>query len=169
MAARALHAASPRSNQSVVAINCSALPEHLLEAELFGHTRGAFTGAANLRIGRFEQANQGTIFLDEIGDMPLELQAKLLRVLQDRELQRLGSSENIKIDVRVIAATNVDLEERVKQGRFRADLFYRLNVVPLHMPALRKRTTDIPMLVNHFIAKICNLEDIPLKRLSRTR
>jgi DNA-binding NtrC family response regulator len=166
MAARALHAASPRSRHPMVAINCSALPENLLEAELFGHTKGAFTGAANLRIGRFEQANQGTIFLDEIGDMPLELQAKLLRVLQDREVQRLGSSENIKIDVRVIAATNVDLEERVKQGRFRADLFYRLNVVPLRMPSLGERTTDIPMLVSHFVRKICVAEDIPLKRLS---
>jgi DNA-binding NtrC family response regulator len=166
MAARAIHAASPRSGHAMVAINCSALPEHLLEAELFGHTKGAFTGAVNLRVGRFEQAHQGTIFLDEIGDMPLELQAKLLRVLQDREVQRLGSSENIKIDVRVIAATNVDLQERVRQGRFRADLFYRLNVVPLHMPLLNKRTTDIPMLVNHFLARICRMEDIPVKRLS---
>jgi DNA-binding NtrC family response regulator len=166
MAARALHMASPRSRHPMVAINCSALPENLLEAELFGHTKGAFTGAANLRIGRFEQAHQGTIFLDEIGDMPLELQAKLLRVLQDREVQRLGSSENIKIDVRVIAATNVDLQERVTQGRFRADLFYRLNVVPLRMPSLSKRTTDIPTLVNHFVRKVCNAEDIPLKRLS---
>jgi DNA-binding NtrC family response regulator len=166
MAARALHMASPRSRCPMVAINCSALPENLLEAELFGHTKGAFTGAANLRIGRFEQANQGTIFLDEIGDMPLELQAKLLRVLQDREVQRLGSSENIKIDVRVIAATNVDLQERVRQGRFRADLFYRLNVVPLNMPALRVRTTDIPMLVNHFVHKICDNEGIPLRRVS---
>ncbi len=166
MAARALHMASPRSRHPMVAINCSALPENLLEAELFGHTKGAFTGAANLRIGRFEQANQGTIFLDEIGDMPLELQAKLLRVLQDREVQRLGSSENIKIDVRVIAATNVDLQERVRQGRFRADLFYRLNVVPLHMPPLRSRTTDIPMLVNHFIRKICDSEGIAPRRLS---
>jgi DNA-binding NtrC family response regulator len=166
MAARAIHMASPRSRHPMVAINCSALPENLLEAELFGHTKGAFTGAANLRIGRFEQANLGTIFLDEIGDMPLELQAKLLRVLQDREVQRLGSSENIKIDVRVIAATNVDLQERVKQGRFRADLFYRLNVVPLRMPTLGKRTTDIPMLVNHFVRKVCHAEDIPLKRLS---
>src|SRR6185312_9883019 len=118
MAARALHAASPRARHSMVAINCSALPENLLEAELFGHTKGAFTGAAGLRIGRFEQAHQGTIFLDEIGDMPMELQAKLLRVLQDRELQRLGSSETIKIDVRVIAATNVDLQEKVRQGTF---------------------------------------------------
>jgi two-component system response regulator AtoC len=166
MAARAIHAASPRSGHAMVAINCSALPEHLLEAELFGHTKGAFTGAVNLRVGRFEQAHQSTIFLDEIGDMPLDLQAKLLRVLQDREVQRLGSSENIKLDVRVIAATNVDLQERVRQGRFRADLFYRLNVVPLHMPLLNKRTTDIPMLVNHFIARVCRMEDIPVKRLS---
>jgi DNA-binding NtrC family response regulator len=166
MAARALHAASPRARHAMVAINCSALPENLLEAELFGHTKGAFTGAAALRIGRFEQAHQGTIFLDEIGDMPIELQAKLLRVLQDREVQRLGSSESIKIDVRVIAATNVDLQEKVRQGTFRADLFYRLNVVPLQMPGLRARTTDIPMLVSHFVKKICNLEDMPLKRLS---
>jgi DNA-binding NtrC family response regulator len=166
MAARALHSASPRSRHPMVAINCSALPENLLEAELFGHTKGAFTGAANLRIGRFEQAHQGTIFLDEIGDMPLELQAKLLRVLQDREVQRLGSSETIKIDVRVIAATNIDLQERVKQGTFRADLFYRLNVVPLQMPPLTSRTTDIPMLASHFVQKVCLGEDLPLKRLS---
>jgi len=166
MAARAIHMASPRSRNPMVAINCSALPEHLLEAELFGHTKGAFTGAANLRIGRFEQADKGTIFLDEIGDMPLDLQAKLLRVLQDREIQRLGSSDNIRIDVRVIAATNVNLQEKVQQGKFRADLYYRLNVVPLAMPPLRKRTTDIPMLVSHFVRKVCTAENIPLKRLS---
>ena len=166
MAARALHGASPRSQQPLVAINCSALPEHLLEAELFGHTKGAFTGAVNHRVGRFEQANKGTIFLDEIGDMPLDLQAKLLRVLQDREIQRLGSSESIKVDVRVLAATNVDLQERIAQGKFREDLYYRLNVVPLQMPPLRKRTSDIPMLVSHFIRKICAIEGIPLKRLT---
>src|SRR5581483_9690577 len=137
IAARALHAASPRGNHPFVAVNCSALPDNLLEAELFGHVKGAFTGAVNLRIGRFEQANRGTIFLDEIGDMPLDLQAKLLRALQDREIQRLGSSETIKVDVRVIAATNVDLQERIRQGKFREDLYYRLNVVPLQMPPLR--------------------------------
>ena len=137
VAARAIHMASPRAAQSMVAVNCSALPENLLEAELFGHTRGAFTGAHNHRIGRFEQANKGTLFLDEIGDMPLDMQAKLLRVLQDREFQRLGSSETIKVDVRIIAATNVDLLERVRQGRFREDLYYRLNVVALKMPPLR--------------------------------
>jgi len=166
LAARALHAASPRGQHQMVALNCSALPENLLEAELFGHTRGAFTGAASARIGRFEQANKSTIFLDEIGDMPLELQAKLLRVLQEREIQRLGSSESIKVDVRVIAATNVDLQERIRQGRFREDLYYRLNVVPLHMPPLRKRCSDIPALVDHFVRKICSAEGIPLKRVT---
>ena len=166
MAARALHLASPRAAQPMVAINCSALPENLLEAELFGHVKGAFTGAIQTRVGRFEQANKGTLFLDEIGDMPLELQAKLLRVLQDREIQRLGSSETIKVDVRVIAATNVNLLERVRQGRFREDLYYRLNVVPLEMPPLRKRESDIGLLVDHFVKKICKLEGIPVKKVT---
>jgi DNA-binding NtrC family response regulator len=166
MVARALHAASPRAHQNMVAVNCSALPEHLLEAELFGHVKGAFTGAINARVGRFEQAHRGTLFLDEIADMPIELQAKLLRVLQDREIQRLGSSENIKVDVRVIAATNVDLLERVRQGKFREDLYYRLNVVPMVVPPLRQRDTDIPLLVDHFVKKICQMEDIPEKSLA---
>jgi transcriptional regulator with GAF, ATPase, and Fis domain len=166
MAARALHMASPRANQTMVAINCSALPENLLEAELFGHVKGAFTGAINARIGRFEQAHKGTLFLDEIGDMPIELQAKLLRVLQDREFQRLGSSENIKVDVRLIAASNVNLLDRVRQGKFREDLYYRLNVVPLQMPPLRERDGDIPLLVYHFVKKICQMENIPLRRLA---
>ena len=166
MAARALHLASPRANANMVAINCSAVPENLLEAELFGHAKGAFTGAIGARVGRFEQAHKSTLFLDEIGDMPLGLQAKLLRFLQDREVQPLGSPENIKIDVRVIAASNVDLLERVRQGRFREDLYYRLNVFPLEMPPLRKRASDIPMLVSHFITKICHAEDIPLKRVA---
>jgi DNA-binding NtrC family response regulator len=166
MAARALHLAGPRASQPMVAINCSALPENLLEAELFGHVKGAFTGAIQTRVGRFEQANKGTLFLDEIGDMPLELQAKLLRVLQDREIQRLGSSETIKVDVRVIAATNVNLLERVRQGRFREDLYYRLNVVPLEMPPLRKRESDIVLLVDHFVKKICKLEGIPVKKVT---
>jgi DNA-binding NtrC family response regulator len=166
MAARALHMASPRANQTMVAINCSALPENLLEAELFGHVKGAFTGAVNARVGRFEQAHKGTLFLDEIGDMPVELQAKLLRVLQDREFQRLGSSENIKVDVRLIAASNVNLLDRVRQGRFREDLYYRLNVVPLQMPPLRERDGDIPLLVYHFVKKICQMENISLRRLA---
>ncbi len=166
VAARAIHAASPRAHMPMVAVNCSAMPETLLEAELFGHVKGAFTGAANHRVGRFEQAHKSTIFLDEISEMPLELQAKLLRVLQERELQRLGSSDTIKVDVRVIAATNSNLQELVRQGKFREDLFYRLNVVPLVMPALRKRTEDIPLLVEHFLEKICDSEGIPQKQVT---
>jgi DNA-binding NtrC family response regulator len=163
--ARALHMASPRANGPLVSVNCSALPENLLEAELFGHVKGAFTGAVNLRIGRFEQADKGTILLDEIGDMPLELQAKLLRVLQEREIQRLGSSETIRIDVRVIASTNIDLMQRIRQGKFREDLYYRLNVVPLRLPALKERTTDIPQLAEYFLKKVCKAEGIPVRRV----
>jgi DNA-binding NtrC family response regulator len=175
MVARAIHMASPRSHLPLVAVNCSALPENLLEAELFGHVKGAFTGATGSRIGRFEQAHRSTIFLDEISDLPLDLQAKLLRVLQEREFQRLGSSETVKVDVRVLAATNVDLRQRVAEGKFREDLYYRLNVVPLTMPPLRERLRDIPLLVHHFVRKICLLEELPprdvlpetLNRLSR--
>ncbi len=163
--ARGLHAAGPRRANPMVAINCTAVPESLLEAELFGHARGAFTGAVSARAGRFEQADKGTLFLDEIGDMPLELQGKLLRVLQEREFQRLGSSETIRVDIRVIAASNVDLQERVRQGRFREDLYYRLNVVPIHIPPLRQRTGDIPALVAHFVERACLSEGIPVKRL----
>jgi transcriptional regulator with GAF, ATPase, and Fis domain len=165
--ARAIHAASNRSHLEMVAVNCSALPESLLEAELFGHVKGAFTGAINQRTGRFEQAHRSTLFLDEIGDMPLSLQAKLLRVLQERELQRLGSSETVRIDVRVIAASNVNLVERIRKGEFREDLYYRLNVVPITMPPLRERTGDIPALVHHFIEKVCREEGIPKKQASR--
>jgi DNA-binding NtrC family response regulator len=165
VAARAIHMAGDRADRPMVAINCSAIPEHLLEAELFGHTRGAFTGAVNPRAGRFEEANHGTLFLDEIGDMPIDLQAKLLRVLQERELQRLGSSETIRVDVRVIAASNMDLQERVREGRFREDLYYRLNVVPLKMPPLRERRGDIRLLARHFVSKVCNLEAIPAKEI----
>jgi transcriptional regulator with GAF, ATPase, and Fis domain len=164
--ARAIHMASPRANLPMVAVNCSALPENLLEAELFGHVKGAFTGAVSNRVGRFEQANQSTIFLDEIGDLPLDLQAKLLRVLQEREFQRLGSSETVSVDVRVLAATNVDLVEKIRQGKFREDLYYRLNVVPLTLPPLRDRTGDIPTLVYHFIEKICRQEDLPSREIT---
>ncbi len=163
--ARALHASGPRALKPMVAMNCSAIPESLLEAELFGHVKGAFTGAVVSRTGRFEQADKGTLFLDEIADMPVELQAKLLRVLQEREFQRLGSSEVIRVDVRVIAATNVDLQERVRKGNFREDLFYRLNVVPIHIPPLRERVADIPALVTHFVEKICRTEGVVPKRI----
>jgi transcriptional regulator with GAF, ATPase, and Fis domain len=167
MVARALHMAGPRGHLAMVSVCCSALPENLLEAELFGHVRGAFTGAVNQRIGRFEQAHGSTLFLDEIGDMPLEMQAKLLRVLQEREFQRLGSSETIRVDVRVVAATNAGLLERVRQGRFREDLYYRLNVVPIHLPPLRARPGDVAALTHHFIRKICRFEDLPLPQVSR--
>jgi transcriptional regulator with GAF, ATPase, and Fis domain len=165
VAARALHLASPRRKGPWVAVNCSALPENLLEAELFGHVRGAFTGAVQNRIGRFEQAHRGTLFLDEIGDLPMDLQAKLLRVLQEREFQRLGSSETIHVDIRFVAATNRDLIERVQNGSFREDLFYRLNVVPIQMPPLRHRDSDIPRLASYFAEKVCRLEEIPLKTI----
>jgi len=166
VAARALHQAGPRRHGPMVAVNCSALPENLLEAELFGHVRGAFTGAVQSRTGRFEQAQGGTLLLDEIGELPLELQAKLLRVLQEREFQRLGSSETLRTDARVIAATNGDLLERIEQGRFREDLYYRLNVVPIHMPPLRQRREDIPLLAAHFVGKICRQEEVPQKAIT---
>ena len=166
LAARALHLAGPRRQAPWVAVNCSALPENLLEAELFGHVRGAFTGAVQGRLGRFEQAQNGTLFLDEIGELPLELQAKLLRVLQEREFQRLGSSETVHCDARVIAASNGDLVRRIEQGRFREDLFYRLNVVPIRMPPLRQRPGDVPALALHFVEKICRQEEIPLKTIA---
>jgi len=166
LAARSIHAAGGRKRFSLVAVNCSALPEALLEAELFGHVKGAFTGAVNHRIGRFEEAHRGTIFLDEIGDLPFGLQAKLLRVLQEREFQRLGSSETIRVDARVIVATNADLAELVKQGKFREDLYYRLNVVPIAMPPLREHSSDIPVLVQHFIENICRQENIAGKQVS---
>ncbi|HWR54018.1 MAG TPA: sigma-54 dependent transcriptional regulator [Bryobacteraceae bacterium] len=167
LVARALHQASPRAALPLVAVNCNALPDALLEAELFGHVRGAFTGAVQQRIGRFEMANRGTLFLDEIGDISTETQAKLLRVLQEREVQRLGSSEPIRLDVRIIAATNADLGDRIRERRFREDLYYRLNVLTLRVPALRERTADIPFLVEHFIEMTCREEGLPSKRVGR--
>jgi DNA-binding NtrC family response regulator len=154
LAARAIHHGSPRRAQRFVALNCSAIPETLLEAELFGHVRGAFTGAVGNRQGRLEQAHRGTLFLDEVGTMSPALQAKLLRVLQEREFERVGDSQTVKVDVRVIAATHSDLAQMVRDGQFREDLFYRLNVVPVRMPALRERREDIPLLVQHFLSKL---------------
>jgi DNA-binding NtrC family response regulator len=151
LAARAIHDGSPRRGQRFVAMNCSAIPETLLEAELFGHVRGAFTGAVANRQGRIEQANRGTLFLDEVGTMSAALQAKLLRVLQSREFERVGDSQTIRVDVRVIAATNSDLKRLVDEGSFREDLFYRLNVIPVRLPALRERRADIPILAQHFL------------------
>ena len=163
--ARALHLASDRGSRPMVSVNCAAVPGALLESEMFGHAKGAFTGAVGNRIGRFEQAHQSTIFLDEIGDTPLELQAKILRVLQEREIQKVGSSAPAKVDVRVLAATNRDLRQEMNSGRFRHDLYFRLRVVPLHIPALRERPEDVPALVDHFLEKICRRERMGTKRI----
>lgn len=164
--ARAIHDASPRSQRPFVGVNCAAIPRDLIESELFGHVAGAFSGSMGTRVGRFEQAEGGTLFLDEIADMPLEMQAKLLRTLQEREFHRLGSSEAVALDVRFLVATNVDLLKRVRLGRFREDLYYRLHVVPLKLPALRERKADIAPLANHFAAKVAEREGLPLKTLA---
>jgi len=164
--AQAIHALSPGSNQEMVPVNCGGIPAHLLEDEFFGHVKGAFTDAYQSRIGRFEQAEGGTIFLDEIGDLPLELQPKLLRVLQERELHRIGGSERVEVDARVIAATNVDLWARVNDRAFREDLFYRINVFPIHLPPLRERREDIPLFIEHFLERLCRRDALPTKRLA---
>jgi len=166
MVARSIHMASPRSESEMVIVNCAAIPENLVEAELFGHAKGAFTGAVNPRVGHFECAQRGTVFLDEVGELPLEAQSKLLRVLQERKIQRIGSSEMIPLDTRVIAASNVDLQAAVENKEFREDLLYRLNVVQIRVPALRERISDIPLLAEHFIEKVCLRENLPLKVLS---
>jgi DNA-binding NtrC family response regulator len=165
--ARALHYNGPRKNHPLVSVHCGAIPANLLEDELFGHVKGAFTGAHQHRVGRFEQANHGTLFLDEIGTMPLDLQVKLLRVLQEREFQKVGGTTTVKVDVRIIAATNTDLMAKVRKGEFREDLYYRLNVIPIQILPLRQRREDIPQLVTHFARKYCDEQKVPAKRVSQ--
>src|SRR5437868_3371224 len=170
LVARAVHKLSPRRNAPFVTLNCAAVPAGLLESELFGHERGAFTGAATQRIGRFEAANGGTLFLDEVGDIPLDLQVKLLRVLQEKEFERLGSTRSFRVNVRVVAATNRDLLEMIDDKSFRADLYYRLSVFPILLPPLRERPEDIPALLRHFAAKYAErmnkaVEAIPLETM----
>jgi two-component system nitrogen regulation response regulator GlnG len=162
--ARAIHFNSKRLGKPFIALNCAAIPKELLESELFGFEKGAFTGAVERKLGKFEQANGGTIFLDEIGDMPLDLQAKILRVLQEREVTRTGGNQSIVVDVRIVAATNQELEEKVRQKAFREDLFYRLNVLPIKLVPLRERKDDIPLLVEYFLQKTCTELEMPVKR-----
>jgi formate hydrogenlyase transcriptional activator len=161
--ARAIHEESTRKDRALIKINCGAIPQGVVESELFGHEKGAFTGALQRRIGRFELADKGTLFMDEVGELPLDTQVKLLRVLQEQEFERLGGTRAIKVDVRLIAATNRDLEKEVTEGRFRSDLFYRLNVFPIRIPPLRERTGDIPLLVHHMLAQLQRKLAKPLK------
>jgi len=166
LVARAIHFNSDRKNQPLVPVNCGAIPEELLESELFGHEKGAFTGAIRSRIGRFELAQGGTIFLDEIGDMSLALQVKMLRVIQEKEFERIGGVKTIHVDVRIIAATNQNLEKAVAEKKFREDLFYRINVIPIHLPPLRERGPDIAILINHFLRKFNKLKKKNISRIS---
>jgi transcriptional regulator with GAF, ATPase, and Fis domain len=172
--ARSIHSRSTRKDRPLITVNCSALPANLIESELFGREKGAFTGSHERQIGRFELADNGTLFLDEVGEMPMELQSKLLRVVQDGEFERLGSPKTIKVNVRIIASTNRNLEEEIRKGRFREDLFYRLNVFPITIPPLRQRKEDIPLLVDYFVAKFNKkigkkIETIPKETLAMLR
>ena len=166
LVAREIHQMSLRADKLFVEVNCAAIPEELIESELFGHEKGSFTGALTKRRGKFDLANEGTIFLDEIADMSLKTQAKILRILQEQKFERVGGTEMIFVDVRVIAATNRDLKEEIQKGRFREDLFYRLNVIPIAVPPLRERKTDIPRLVGHFIAEFCVENNKEIKKIS---
>ena len=170
--AHAIHYRSPRRDQPFVRLNCASLPEGMLESELFGHEKGAFTGAVRQHPGRFELAHRGTLFLDEVGNADVKVQLRLLRVLQEREFERVGGTQTLKVDVRMIAATNMDLRKEVEAGRFREDLFYRLNVVPVRLPALRERPEDIPLLVDHFLELCarknkCTIKDIDQKAVEQ--
>jgi len=165
--ARTIHRNSPRRDQPFIAFNAAAIPDGLAEAELFGHVKGAFTGAMQARTGRFEAAHRGTLFIDEVASMSLPLQAKLLRALQERQLERVGDSRPVSVDIRVIAATNVDLRKRVKDGSFREDLYYRFNVVPVKLPPLRERREDLPLLVQHFVASACEANGLPARAVAQ--
>ena len=166
LVARAIHRNSLRTRERFIQVNCAAIPDDLIESELFGHEKGSFTGATEKQVGKFEQADRGTIFLDEVGDMSLKTQAKVLRVLQEGEVERLGSARTFKVDVRVIAATNKRLEEEVEKGQFREDLYFRLNVIPIHVPPLRERPSDIPLLVRHFLETTGREHNLKPKRLT---
>ncbi|MDP6943692.1 MAG: sigma-54 dependent transcriptional regulator, partial [Myxococcota bacterium] len=167
LVARAIHRGSQRSQRPFIAVNCAALPETLLEAELFGHEKGAFTGAASQRQGRFELADRGTLFLDEIGETTPQLQVKLLRALQEGEFERVGGSRSVRVDVRIVAATNADLRHEVSEGRFREDLFYRLNVIHVALPPLRQRKDDVPLLADHFLRKYAEKNDKAIGGITR--
>ncbi|NOZ25163.1 MAG: sigma-54-dependent Fis family transcriptional regulator [Nitrospirae bacterium] len=167
LVARLIHEKSPRANKSFVEVNCAAIPAELIESELFGHEKGSFTGAHERKKGKFELADGGTLFLDEVGDMSLQTQAKVLRVIETQEFQRVGGSKNISVDVRIVAATNKDLHEEVAKGNFREDLFFRLNVIPINVPPLRERREDIPLLVGYFLQNIAREYGRPVKKISR--